>query len=372
MIRLPIAWSAFLSLLTLATAPTFGAPPSSFVRIAPGGLGFVVGPEDRPFIPWGFNYDHDEKSRLIEDYWEGEWSKVEADFAEMKALGANVVRIHLQVGKFLKSATEPRSEALDRLGMLLALAEKTGLYLDLTGLACYRKSDTPPWYDALDEPGRWAAQGVFWKAVAGRCKESPAVFCHDLMNEPVVPGGMRKPGDWLGPPFGGPDGFCFVQFVTLDQAGRPRPEVAAAWVKALAKDVREADPNHLVTVGLVPWSLQRPGLTSGFVPKAIAGDLDFLCVHLYPEKGKLDEALETLKGFKEGAGDKPLVIEEMFSLKCGPDELRTFVERSRSEKLAGGWVGFYWGKTLEECKASKTLPDALMAAWLEMFQKAKP
>ncbi|MGE3818633.1 MAG: cellulase family glycosylhydrolase [Isosphaeraceae bacterium] len=375
MIRLSRGWNAFPTLLALATfAPRMAsaAPPATFIKVAPGGAGFVVGPENRPFVPWGFNYDHDEAGRLIEDYWEAEWPKVEADFAEMKDLGANVVRIHLQVGKFLKSATEARPEALERLGMLLALAEKTGLYLDLTGLACYRKSDTPAWFDALDEPGRWAAQRVFWKAVAGRCKDSPAVFCHDLMNEPVVPGGQRKPGDWLGPPFGGPDGFCFVQFVTLDQAGRPRPEIAAAWVKALANEVREADPNHLVTVGLVPWSLQRPGLTSGFVPSAIAADLDFLCVHLYPERGKLDEAMETLKGFKEGAGGKPLVIEETFSLKCGPEELREFVERSKSEKLADGWVGFYWGKTLEECEASKTLPDALMAAWLKMFRGAKP
>jgi hypothetical protein len=33
------------------------------------------------------------------------------------------------------------------------------------------------------------------------------------MNEPVVPGGKRKDGEWLGPPFGGKH---FVQFVTLD------------------------------------------------------------------------------------------------------------------------------------------------------------
>jgi hypothetical protein len=45
-------------------------------------------------------------------------------------------------------------------------------------------------------------QARFWQAVAGRCAESPAVFCYDLMNEPVVPGGQRTGGDWLGPAFG--------------------------------------------------------------------------------------------------------------------------------------------------------------------------
>jgi hypothetical protein len=50
----------------------------------------------------------------------------------------------------------------------------------------------------------------------------------------------------------------------------------------------------LITVGLVDWSLDRPGLTSGLVPDKIVDDLDFLCVHLYPEKGKVEEALKTL------------------------------------------------------------------------------
>ena len=47
--------------------------------------------------------------------------------------------------------------------------------------------------------------------------------------------------------------------------------------------VRKHDKRHLVTVGLVDWSLDRQGLTSGFVPEKIADDLDFVSVHLYPE-----------------------------------------------------------------------------------------
>src|SRR5579859_1492392 len=56
----------------------------------------------KPFAPWGFNYDHDESGRLLEDYWDKEWSKVEKDFGAMHDLGANVVRIHLQFAKFMK------------------------------------------------------------------------------------------------------------------------------------------------------------------------------------------------------------------------------------------------------------------------------
>ena len=188
-----------------------------WVRVADDKHGFVLSTSAKPFVPWGFNYDHDENGRLLEDYWDNEWPKVEEDFREMKQLGANVVRIHLQIGKFMTDREKVNQANLERLGLLVALAEKLGMYLDVTGLACYRKKDVPEWYDRLDEEQRWAVQSRFWEAVAERCAKSPAIFCYDLMNEPVVPGGTRKPGDWLGPPFMGGDSGYFVQCITLDQ-----------------------------------------------------------------------------------------------------------------------------------------------------------
>ena len=157
-------------------------------------------------MPWGFNYDHDATGRLIENYWDAEWEKVEADFAQMKKLGANVVRVHLQFAKFTTAADKPDEKALDRLAKLLRVAETNGLYLDLTGLGCYHKKDVPAWYDGLSESDRWDAQARFWSAVAGRCAKSPAIFCYDLMNEPVVAVGPRKDGDWLCTSTSGPVG----------------------------------------------------------------------------------------------------------------------------------------------------------------------
>jgi hypothetical protein len=334
----------------------------AFVRVAPDQRGFVLEPSGRSFLPWGFNYDHDETSRLIEEYWHDEWPNVEEDFREMKQLGANVVRVHLQFGKFMTGPDEPNEKELNQLSRLLALAEDVGLYLDITGLACYLKAYVPAWYDELDESGRWSAQARFWEAVAARCADSPAVFCYDLMNEPVAPGGKRKPGDWLGPPFA--DRFHFVQMIALDQQDRSRPAIAREWVKTLVAAIRKHDRRHLITVGLVDWSLDRPGLTSGFVPKEIVGELDFLCVHIYPRKGKVGEAIETLRGFGVG---KPVVIEETFPLHAGMPDFQQFIERSRSH--AAGWIGFYWGKTIDECRRSGTIADAIVANWLEYFQK---
>jgi hypothetical protein len=129
------------------------------------------------------------------------------------------------------------------------------------------------------------------------------------------------------------------------------------------------DKKHLVTVGLVDWSLDRKGLTSGFVPSKVTDDLDFVAVHIYPEKGKIDEALKTLKGFSVG---KPVVVEETFPLKCSGKELEEFIDRATRDKLAAGWVSFYWGKAPSELRKSKTLGDAILLDWLERFEKRKP
>jgi hypothetical protein len=351
------------TLLCLSATLSYAqADEMPWVQVAKDKKSFVLEPSGKEFTPWGFNYDHDTQGRLIEDYWDKEWDKVEAHFGQMKKLGANVVRIHLQLGKFMDAADKPNEKALDRLGKLVGLAEKERLYLDLTGLGCYHKADVPPWYDKLPGKDRWDVQARFWEAAAGRCATSPAIFCYDLMNEPVVPGGKRKDGDWLGPAFGGKH---FVQVITLDQQKRPRHEIARQWIKQLVAAIRKHDKRHLITVGLVDWSLDRPGLTSGFVPDKIADDLDFLCVHLYPEKGKVNEALKTLEGFAVG---KPVVIEETFPLKCSVEELGQFVEGSK--KHASGWIGFYWGKPPEELGKGKTIGDAIMLGWLEYFQKA--
>jgi hypothetical protein len=360
----PVHRSPFILIVLVWIGPAV-LPPLAWcaemplVRLADDGKAFVLEGSGRPFVPLGFNYDHDEQGRLIEDYWH-----VEADFAEIKQLGANVVRIHLQVGRFMKSPDQPSDAALQQLSRLLALGQQHGLYLDLTGLGCYHKADVPPWYDALDEPQRWKVQGVFWEAVAKTCAESPAVFCYDLMNEPVVPGGGPARTDWLGPAFAGKH---FVQFITLDLKGRQRPAVAQAWVKQLVAAIRQHDRRHLVTVGLVPWSLDRPGLTSGFVPEKIAGELDFMSVHIYPKAGKVDEALDTLRGFAIG---KPVVVEEIFPLECSAAELGKFIDASRP--IASGWIGFYWGKTPDECRKANTIVDAIVLSWLELFeQKAR-
>jgi hypothetical protein len=351
-----------------SAAPGDGRAPVQskldLIRVSEDGRGFIHAVSGKPFTPWGFNYDRDYKSRLLEDYWKAEWPTVVEDFGEMKQLGANVVRIHLQFAKFMDGPARPNQQSLAQLARLVKLAEDTGLYLDLTGLACYRRKEVPAWYAALNESDRWAAQARFWQAVATTCARSPAVFCYDLANEPIVPSGKRAPGDWQ---VGDLGGFTYCQFISLDQAGRERPEIARQWIAQLASAIRKCDRRHLITAGLLPNSLETPVSESGFAPPKVAGPLDFVCVHLYPVSSRLKQDLELLHGFNVG---KPVVIEEMFPMTCSVAELGEFIRASKVD--AAGWVGFYWGQTPAELDRSTELSAKLTAEWLWLFQKLDP
>ncbi|MBN2133896.1 MAG: cellulase family glycosylhydrolase [Sedimentisphaerales bacterium] len=334
------------------------------IGLSADGAHFVSVASGERFVAWGFNYDHDDSGRLLEDYWVEQWPTVAEDFEEIKALGANVVRIHPQVARFMTGPDRPNQQALRQLARLLDLAEKTGLYLDITGLGCYHKKDVPPWYDAMSERERWEVQARFWEAIARTCAKSDAVFCYDLMNEPILPGGNEKASDWLAGEFGGKH---FVQRITLDLAGRSREEVAAAWVAKLVAAIRKHDDRHLVTVGVIPWAHTFPGAKPIFYSARTKEDLDFVSVHFYPKKGEVDKALTALAVYDIG---KPLVIEECAPLYCGTEEFDAFVDGSR--EMVDGYVGFYWGTTIDEYRQRNDIPAGIMAEWLEYFQAKGP
>ena len=351
----------------LILASTVHAAPLPRVVVAPDSRGFVVSGTDTSFHPWGMNYGN--AGRLMEDFWDADWETFATDFREMKALGANVVRVHLQFGKFMKTAAQPDEAALRQLTRMLRLAEETGLYLDVTGLASYRPADVPPWYDALDEPGRWAAQAAFWEAVAKTCAGSTAVFCYDLANEVISPAVKREPGQWRsGNLFGG---FDFVQFIALDPAGRSREEIARAWIRRLTGAIRKHDREGLITLGLLPWSEKWKHL-SGIVPAAMKDELDFISVHIYPDTKLPGEAMAALKQCDVG---RPVVIEETFALSCTPEELEKFLLESRS--IACGWIGHYDGETIAETDAAEragklTMKQAAYREWLRAFVRLRP
>ncbi len=350
-----------LASISLTAAPAL-AETLQPIRVSPDGTHFVRGEKGERFVVWGVNYDHDGSGRLLDEYWFDEWDTVVEDFREIKAMGANCVRVHLQLGKFMSGPDEANDRALRQLARLVELAEETGLYLDVTGLACYHKKNIPDWYDALDEQDRWSVQAKFWEAVARTCRNSPAIFCYDLMNEPILPG--KEPAtEWLAGELGGK---FFVQRLTLDLKGRTREEVAAAWVETMVGAIRGQDERSLITVGVIPWVFVFGGGKPLFHSPPAGDKLDFVAVHFYPRKGEVEKAVEALQAYEVG---KPLVVEEMFPLRCGSDELVEFIRKSA--RHADGWISFYWGTTAAELRAKpdRSIAEAITAEWLETFER---
>lgn len=328
------------------------------ICMSPDSMSFITSPSGKAFVPVGFNYDHDSDNRFIEDYWDDEWDTVVADFQEMRTLGANVVRLHSEFGQFMKSPTEVNEHAMEMLGRVVKLAEETGLYLDITGLACYRKPRIPDWYDPLPETERWEAQAVYWEAIAKLCADSTALFCYDLMNEPFV--SRRKRSDWLGFAFDGES--YFGQALTLDRGKREPWEVAVAWATRMKEAIRRHDPNGLITIGLNPYGVSLSERRNPFAASKLAPVLDFFAVHTYPRR-KYKSEMKILKSY---ASRKATIIEEVFPLTCSAEELGAFIEASRP--FCQGWIGFYWGEMPEESRLRGDAKGNLVADWLDLFR----
>lgn len=348
--------------ISIARAALAAAP--SWIIADKSGNGFVQTPSGAPFIPWGLNYEGDDHNHLIEDYWDTNWSKVESDFQDIKRLGANLVRVHLQFAKFMAAPGKPNQVNLDRLEKLIGLAEDLGLYLDITGLGTYRLADLPAWYRAMGEKDHWAAQAQFWEAIAQVCAGRPGVFAYNLINEPIATASRRPAGEWTHP--AATDGLHYVEYIDLNPSGRKPPEIARAWLHQMTQAIRKHDQRHMITVGLLWVEYARPEDEAGFPPSKIAPEVDFLAVHVYPERGKIDVALNTLKRYKAG---KPTVIEETFPLKCSVMEMETFLNSSRG--IANGWLGIYW-KTPEDPEGRRVPRNQLMNGWLNLFQMLNP
>lgn len=331
----------------------------ALIRPGKDNLHFVREGSDERFVVWGVNYDRDDAGRLIEDYWIDEWPTVVQDFQEMKKLGVNVVRIYLQLAPFMKSPTQINEKNFIQLGKLVKLAEQTELYLDITGLGCCRKEDIPVWYDALEDTSRWDVQAHFWQAAAKICKNSPAIFCYNLMNEPVASGEQKD--KWMaGEPLAGK---YYVQRLTTNMRGRTDKEIAKAWIVKLCTAIRSVDNLHMITVGVIPWEqLFKQAAPSAFRSPDVCEPLDFISIHYYPEEGKLKEDLANLKLYEIG---KPLVIEEIFPLNAGYDSTEAFIKSS--QEYVDGWFSFYWGTSTEEYEKRGDAKAIYIGSWLHRY-----
>lgn len=323
-------------------------PTLELLRVDARRTGFVGALSGEPFRAWGFNWGGPGAYRDL--------GLVRQRFAEMRALGANTVRVHLQFGDLMQSPTRASGRELAHIASIVDAAERERIYLDISGNEVWLPASAPAWYGRLSEAGRWEAQAAYWSAVARVCAPSPAVFCYDLLSEPIVGDGL-SPGDWYTGKFGG---YFFGQRISLDLAGRTRDEVARAWTAQLAAAVRAHDQRHLITVGMVPNMV-----ASGFHAGAVAPQLDFLAVHLYPRSGRAVQSVDVVKQL--AATGKPLLVEETYPLWADAPTVERFILATRP--YAAGWLGFYLPQALDRREGAGA---EIAHAWLQLFRTLAP
>lgn len=346
-----------------------------FVTLSPDKARFVSSTSGTPFIPFGVNYDKDIRARLIEEYWVSDFPRVAEDFREIQALGANVVRLHIQLNRFMLSPTQPNTAALDRLQQLVTLCESLGIRLILTGLGSYRPGDQPSWYTAVTTGERWAIQAEFWRSVAARVRTSPAIFAYDLQNEPIVPADAPLSA-WTG---GEICGLHFAHAVAREPGALGPEQLAQDWVRALSTAIRNVDDRHLITVGLLPPELGSGGFSNAVLaPLVQDGSLDFLSVHVYPEANRLGTAYNAVRWHRSLA--RPVLVEEIYTLGAAAPEVEQFMLDALPE--VAGYVGFYWGDP-QTGLAPDVCPDitgtfrervtgAQYRAWLTLLRRVAP
>ena len=99
------------------------------------------------------------------------------------------------------------------------------------------------------------------------------------------------------------------------------------------KPYAKVDDDHLITVGVIPWSHVFPGAKPIFYAPAPAEHLDFVSVHMYPKAGEVQKALDALTVYRIG---KPIVVRRVL-----PAQLLDRRSRGVYRQVEDRWLGIF-------------------------------
>jgi len=174
--------------------------PLPKIRIAAGGRTFQTA-DGKPFVPLGVNYYRPGTGWAPQLWKKFDPEATRRDFARMKELGVNCVRVFLSYGSFYMEPDSLEPEGLAKLDQFLSMAEAAGIYVHPTGPDHWE--GVPRWAgrDRIADERVLAALDAFWKLLAARYRGRGVLFAYDLLNEPSVPWdtpAMRKKwNQWL-------------------------------------------------------------------------------------------------------------------------------------------------------------------------------
>ena len=214
------------------------------------------------------------------DFWPSyDPAQTEADFARIRALGANSVRIFLTRSAFL--SRDGAQTALDNLSHLLDAAHRAGL------------SVIPTLFDLKQDfrVTTWADDVRYLNRVLPVLATAPAVSFVDLKNEP-----------------------------DLDFSAHGIAEITA-WLRSMMGMTRMIAPDLPLTIG---WS------AATFAQRHAAA-LDVISYHDYAPAGQTRETLETVR---RNAHGKPVVVSEIGTSSYAPLGGAAGSESTQARQLA--------------------------------------
>jgi len=324
-----------------------------FIRVAPDGWHFETAETHKTFIPFGVNY-YDPATYHTAPYGAysviGSFDSVRTDrhFAQLKNLGANIVRIFLSTVSFEPQLFHLNDTSFQTLDVLMSVARKNNMYLILDLVETWEGE--PPWqsWEFFAEDQTLQGFEFLLNAFGKRYNNEPAVFAWDLINEPETRGpnsGIMVDlfGEWVrfkyrttdslksawddyplaGESWNQIEAPAYETFTDQEDRGDTRfydfqilrEDIAYNWTRRLTDALRAADTNHMITVGLDQHSVPfKPDGTfykpySSFNPHKIAPLLDYISVHGYDWWGEY--AGEFIEGLlRYSYAEKPVVLEE--------------------------------------------------------------
>ena len=279
---------------------------------------------ERRFIPVGAHWIP-AKAAL---QWPYQWdlSSIETDFAKMKDLGFNTVRIDLFWAWFEPRPGDYNPQAFEQLDALIRLAHRYEIYLHpalFIGGEVGEAFWDVPWRHGRHphaDPEMLRLQTDHAAEFARRYRGESAILAWDLTDEPP---------------------FWIVSDETSDA-------MAINWTRLVAGALRRYDPHHVLCVGTSMDDLAH----GPFRPDNLVGEVDFFSVHpysiymlpLFPDpmlsvRGTYCGAFQTL--LSAGAG-RPVMIHELgaSSAQYSPEYIAAFDRVTLYSSLAAGANGF--------------------------------
>ncbi len=275
------------------------------------------------FIPVGANWVPAKAAME----WPYEWDpkSIEADFARMRELGINTIRLDLVWAWFEPRPDDFNPEAFRRFDFLISLAHRYHIYLHPILLVggevgeAYWDVSYRNGRDPQSDPYMLRLETGFAAEFARRYGNETAILAWDLTDEP---------------PF-------WITDQTTDS-------MAINWTRLLAGAIRRHDSLHPLVVGT---SMQDVG-RGPFRPDNLRDDVDFFSVHpysiyapgLFPDpmlsvRGSYCAAFETVLS---GSAGRPVMVQEIgaSSAQYDPESIARYLRANLYSALGAGANGF--------------------------------